>query len=258
MYLLFFSFLWSIFYRQNKKEFHFFFLNFTLFVYLSINLSYEFLSKRKGSPGIKFFFVDPNFIVYCYFFSFFFIFLFFSAIWFSIYNSILIYTITNKIEFSFWSYFTALFVYLFSWAYLFRDRDLSSSFLFKISPEYANTWDFSVYFFNFFGTFFDVYYYCLLFFFFFSWFVSKIYSSFFQKAYFWFFRVCFAGFLRYLFSGESFFYDSVSFFFGRISFEISIFFFNLFWIRKAYKALFFNSKNFSFILYTRYLIQFYF
>lgn len=252
---LFLGVLWWIFYTERKP------ILFLTFFGANVRLSYLFTQflflKRKVNQDFQFFLIDPNVRVYCYRISFFAAFFSFSCFHFLLFGLtrrggfLLVEESRHLCLFSIRSVFRLM------WAYAFVDRDLSKTFSFEIgtinhtgiheivaNPPNGHSprngipnWEFSFYFFNFFGVIFDVYVSRVTF-------LARFWHYFFsmqtKKAERYlpvFFRVCVRIISVYIFSGEYLLFDTSLKLLLLVCIELFIFFRILIWNISRHKQL---------------------
>lgn len=216
--------------------------NFTKFIYIVFYLtSFAYLSthffflKRKADQDYSYFLIDPNIRVYCYIFAFFFFIIFYRFFYGFFFANLFFYKIFSKHEFEFLFFFFFLIFYRFFWSYIFLDTDIKKAFFFDFNLSSQKfkpiQWEFSMYFFNFFGLFFDIYLYRMAYFYFLWLFFYNFLHNFFEKCIVNALRICTFTINIYCYSGESYLYD--------ISRRIFLFFF--FWMLHVSSSFFLNS-----------------
>lgn len=164
--------LWLVYFYFVNPSTLFFSVSFLLSIGFSYWLAEELVFQRQIDPQINFILVNPNSIVYCTFYlfiscRFIFCMLFFTFMFFPYLKAFF----SNQTFKSYW--FSIAFLYfLFFIAYIIIDNDISNTFLLRqpkntildgntvtqTGPVYSfevRPWEYSLYFFQFFGIFFD-------------------------------------------------------------------------------------------------------
>lgn len=222
-------FFWLLFYRQIKvTQSYYYFFSLFFNAYFSYFLTDTLIFQRQTDPKFSFIILDPNSIVYCFFYLFGISSFLFTSIFFFRYFFKYISAFFYKKEFWIFCCCCLLSLSLFVVSYIIIDYDISRNFILKgpiVSKEGISyklrSWDFSIYFFNFFGLFFDflsIYVFIYVLFFVYILFTCNIGfnsspSKLKQKYWFsWFIRRCTSFATIYYFSGETFTFDVISFF----------------------------------------------
>lgn len=234
-----------------SRYFSFFF--FLSLRYFSEKHTKELFTKRKRNQEISFFLRDPNARVYCYFSAFFFFFLFYCFLFF-IFSSFFTWK-KNFFKYEFYSIcrFAIYAVFIFIWSFFRIDFDLSKSFraqnfFFGIPEEInfensiQNRWEFSLYFFQFFGLFYDTYFSFFIFFCCFFFFFNSFFSPYIQKTRAIIFRRVLFIFSFYFFSGETTSYYFIAIFFFSFWFESFLIIYKYLWQLKSWSVIEFSAQ----------------